>query len=224
MPEEGSRGPGMDQKSGMRTVSVSLASYLPDFFMVTPSSRRKNTGGGRGSHPTPKAGKEDLPPCWRIKYDGVRFEELLTTCGWPTEEDSTKDYDLLFRGSFSLLSVSQQRHILTLWLRQGSPNNPQSAGGTFSEQYVSKAKHRWAALIIRRTDDRWTLRTLEWITREENILEGGQRSDVLTFVALMVQLNSQLVTSDGSGPRERRRRRSISTSWMTLARDRKEWK
>ncbi|VDM84215.1 unnamed protein product [Strongylus vulgaris] len=26
--------------------------------------------------------------------------------------------------------------------------------------------HRWAGHIMRRTDDRWTLRTLEWIARE----------------------------------------------------------
>ncbi|VDM85484.1 unnamed protein product, partial [Strongylus vulgaris] len=43
-------------------------------------------------------------------------------------------------------------------------------------------------------------------------------ADVL--IARMDQLNSQLVTSNGPEPRERRRRTSIPTSWMTLARDR----
>ncbi|VDM76271.1 unnamed protein product [Strongylus vulgaris] len=33
-----------------------------------------------------------------VEYDGVRLEELLTICDWPTEEDPTKDYDLLLRG------------------------------------------------------------------------------------------------------------------------------
>ncbi|KAE9414118.1 hypothetical protein Angca_001998, partial [Angiostrongylus cantonensis] len=28
------------------------------------------------------------------------------------------------------------------------------------------AKHRWAGLIMRRTDDRWTKRTVEWTPRE----------------------------------------------------------
>ncbi|VDM84859.1 unnamed protein product [Strongylus vulgaris] len=48
----------------------------------------------------PKAGKEDLPQCWRKKlvYDGVSLEELLTICGCPIEEDPTKDCDLLLRG------------------------------------------------------------------------------------------------------------------------------
>ncbi|VDM71087.1 unnamed protein product [Strongylus vulgaris] len=40
----------------------------------------------------------------------------------------------------------------------------------------------------------------------------------------MNQLNSQLVTSNESGPRKRRRRNSIPASWMTLARDRNGWK
>ncbi|VDM82265.1 unnamed protein product [Strongylus vulgaris] len=45
------------------------------------------------------------------------------------------------------------------------------------------------------------------------------------FVALMDQLNSQLLMSNGSGPQpERSRRSSILISWMTLARDRSERK
>ncbi|KAK6764609.1 hypothetical protein RB195_024799 [Necator americanus] len=33
-------------------------------------------------------------------------------------------------------------------------------------EYVSKAKHIWAGHIMRRIDDRWTKRTLEWIPRD----------------------------------------------------------
>ncbi|KAK6755971.1 hypothetical protein RB195_014390 [Necator americanus] len=33
-------------------------------------------------------------------------------------------------------------------------------------KYISKAKHRWAGHIMRRIDDRWTKRTLEWIPRD----------------------------------------------------------
>ncbi|KAK6764844.1 hypothetical protein RB195_024966 [Necator americanus] len=33
-------------------------------------------------------------------------------------------------------------------------------------EYVSKAKHGWAGRIMRRIDDRWTKRTLEWIPRD----------------------------------------------------------
>ncbi|KAK6760946.1 hypothetical protein RB195_022136 [Necator americanus] len=35
-----------------------------------------------------------------------------------------------------------------------------------SAEYVSKAKHRWAGHIMRRIDNRWTKRTLEWIPRD----------------------------------------------------------
>ncbi|KAE9419149.1 hypothetical protein Angca_008326, partial [Angiostrongylus cantonensis] len=33
-------------------------------------------------------------------------------------------------------------------------------------EYTSRAKHRWAGHIMRRTDDRWTKRTVEWTPRE----------------------------------------------------------
>ncbi|VDM84245.1 unnamed protein product [Strongylus vulgaris] len=37
-----------------------------------------------------------------------------------------------------------------------------------SAEYVSKANHRWAGHIMRWTDDRWTLRTQQWIPRERH--------------------------------------------------------
>ncbi|VDM85850.1 unnamed protein product, partial [Strongylus vulgaris] len=54
---------------------------------------------------------------------------------------------------------------------------------------------------MRRTDDRWTLRTLKWIPRE---VVSRETTDQMGDVARMDQLNSQLVTSNGSGPREGR--------------------
>ncbi|KAE9417653.1 hypothetical protein Angca_008874, partial [Angiostrongylus cantonensis] len=33
-------------------------------------------------------------------------------------------------------------------------------------KYTSTAKHRWAGHIMRRTDDRWTKRTVKWSPRE----------------------------------------------------------
>ncbi|KAE9414312.1 hypothetical protein Angca_009944, partial [Angiostrongylus cantonensis] len=33
-------------------------------------------------------------------------------------------------------------------------------------QYTSRAKNRWAGRILRRTDARWTKRTVEWTPRE----------------------------------------------------------
>ncbi|EYB94618.1 hypothetical protein Y032_0169g215 [Ancylostoma ceylanicum] len=86
-------------------------------------------------------------------------------------------------------------------------------------EYVSKAKHRWAGHIMRREDDRWTRRTLEWIPRETKRPRGRpptRWADV--FAARMDQLNAQLETSQNS------RRRRPRCSWMTMARERIEWK
>ncbi|KAE9418603.1 hypothetical protein Angca_008030, partial [Angiostrongylus cantonensis] len=33
-------------------------------------------------------------------------------------------------------------------------------------KYTSRAKHRWAGHIMRRTDDRWSKRTVEWTPRK----------------------------------------------------------
>ncbi|KAE9413799.1 hypothetical protein Angca_002861, partial [Angiostrongylus cantonensis] len=33
-------------------------------------------------------------------------------------------------------------------------------------EYTTRAKHRWAGHIMKRTDDRWTKRTVEWTPRE----------------------------------------------------------
>ena len=33
-------------------------------------------------------------------------------------------------------------------------------------EYVAKPKHRWAGHIVRRRDDTWTKRTLEWLSKE----------------------------------------------------------
>ncbi|KAK6732101.1 hypothetical protein RB195_016466 [Necator americanus] len=47
-------------------------------------------------------------------------------------------------------------------------------------EYVSKAKHRWAGHIMRRVDDRWTKRTLEWIPRDAKRPEGDRQRDGVT--------------------------------------------
>lgn len=85
--------------------------------------------------------------------------------------------------------------------------------------YVWKAKHRWAGHIMRREDDRWTRRTAEWVPRGQT--RPRQRpatrwSDV--FVRLMKQSRLQQSST------RRRHQSRLPTSWMTLARDRMEWK
>ncbi|VDM71099.1 unnamed protein product, partial [Strongylus vulgaris] len=67
--------------------------------------------------------------------------------------------------------------------------------------------------------------TLDWIPREaKRLRERPPPRWADLFVAWRDQLNSHLVTSNGPGPRERRRRTSIPASWTTLARDRNGWK
>ncbi|KAK6738990.1 hypothetical protein RB195_020837 [Necator americanus] len=73
-------------------------------------------------------------------------------------------------------------------------------------EYVSKAKHRWAGHIMRRIDDRWTKRTLEWIPRDAKRPRGRpptRWSDV--FAARMDQLRAQLDTAQGPRQQEARR-------------------
>ncbi|KAK6763479.1 hypothetical protein RB195_023977 [Necator americanus] len=89
-------------------------------------------------------------------------------------------------------------------------------------EYVSKTKHRWAGHIMRRIDDRWTKRTLEWISRDAKRPRARPPTrwgDV--FPTRMDQLRAQLDTAEG--PRQRHSR-SLRTSWMTMARERREWK
>ncbi|KAK6749350.1 hypothetical protein RB195_001764 [Necator americanus] len=77
-------------------------------------------------------------------------------------------------------------------------------------EYVWKAKHRWAGHIMRRIDDRWTKRTLEWIPRDAKCPRGRPPTrwgDV--FATRMDQLRAQL--DKAQGPRQRRSR-SLRTS------------
>ncbi len=94
-------------------------------------------------------------------------------------------------------------------------------------EYISKAKYRWAGHIVTRTDDRWTKRTLEWIPREAKRPRGRppkRWADV--FVEKLDQLRNQLDTiqDDGMVTRGRLHTRSLPASWMTLARERNEWR
>ncbi|VDM67619.1 unnamed protein product [Strongylus vulgaris] len=81
-------------------------------------------------------------------------------------------------------------------------------------KYVFKAKHRWTGNIKRR------IAILEWIPREAKRPRGKpttRRADV--FLTRMDQLNSQLVTNNGSGPRY-----VAVQSQHHGARDRNGWK
>ncbi|KAK6765586.1 hypothetical protein RB195_025475 [Necator americanus] len=89
-------------------------------------------------------------------------------------------------------------------------------------EYISKAKHRWAGHIMRRIDDRWTKRTLEWIPRDSKRPRGRPPTrwgDV--FATRMDQLRAQLDTA--LGPRQHHSR-NLRTFWLTMARERSEWK
>ncbi|KAK6757974.1 hypothetical protein RB195_015662 [Necator americanus] len=92
----------------------------------------------------------------------------------------------------------------------------------FATQRNMYRKQNIAGHIMRRIDDRRTKRTLEWIPRDAKRPRGRpptRWSDV--FAARMDQLRAQLDTAQG--PRQRHSR-SLRTSWMTMARERNEWK
>ncbi|KAK6758057.1 hypothetical protein RB195_015708 [Necator americanus] len=89
-------------------------------------------------------------------------------------------------------------------------------------EYVSKTKHSRAGHIMRRIDDRWTKRTLVWILRDAKRPRRRLPTswgDV--FATQMEQLRAQLETAQGS---RQRHSRNLRTSWMTMARERNEWK
>ncbi|KAK6757724.1 hypothetical protein RB195_015501 [Necator americanus] len=89
-------------------------------------------------------------------------------------------------------------------------------------EYISKAKRRWAGYIMRRTDDSWTKRTPERIPRDAKRPRGRPPTRWgNVFTARMDQLRAQLDTAQG--PRQRHSR-SLRTSWMTMARERNEWR
>ncbi|KAK6761864.1 hypothetical protein RB195_022814 [Necator americanus] len=72
-------------------------------------------------------------------------------------------------------------------------------------EYVSKAKHRWAGHVMRKIDDKWTKRTLEWIPRGAKRPQGrppARWGDV--FGTRVDQLRAQLDTAQG--PRQRHSR------------------
>ncbi|VDM65040.1 unnamed protein product [Strongylus vulgaris] len=69
-----------------------------------------------------------------------------------------------------------------------------------------------------RNENEW----IAWEAKRPRSRPPTRWADV--FVARMNQLNSQQATGNGPGPRGRRRRTSIPTSWMTLAKERNGWK
>ncbi|KAK6767046.1 hypothetical protein RB195_026534 [Necator americanus] len=84
-------------------------------------------------------------------------------------------------------------------------------------EYISKAKH-----IMRRIDDRWTKRALEWISRDAKRLRGRPPTRWGDgFATRIDQLRAQLDTAQG--PRQSHSR-NLRTCWMTIARERNEWK
>ncbi|KAK6754714.1 hypothetical protein RB195_013601 [Necator americanus] len=89
-------------------------------------------------------------------------------------------------------------------------------------EHVSKAKHRCAVHIMKRIDDNCTKRTLEWIPRDAKHPRGRPPTrcgDV--FATRMHQLSSQLDTAQEP---LQRHSQNLRTSWMTIARERNEWK
>ncbi|KAK6750351.1 hypothetical protein RB195_002369 [Necator americanus] len=80
-------------------------------------------------------------------------------------------------------------------------------------EYVSKTKHRCSDHIMKRIDDRWTERTLEWFPRDAKRLRGRPPTRWGDVFAQMDQLRAQVDTAQG--PRQRHSR-SLRKSWMTM--------
>ena len=87
-------------------------------------------------------------------------------------------------------------------------------------EYASKAKHRWAGHIMRREDDRWTRRTVEWIPWDCPRPRGRPPKRWGDVFVEHVKLMRNSRTADSRG----RHQRSQRTSWMTIAKERTEWK
>ena len=98
-----------------------------------------------------------------------------------------------------------------------------------AETYTSLAKHRWAGHIVRRTDDRWTKRAVDWTPRGYTRPRGRppiRWADV--FVKRIKQAYSQLLLPQSHRHRyETRSSRHVQIKpppWTTIARRRDEWK
>ncbi|KAK6741345.1 hypothetical protein RB195_009283 [Necator americanus] len=106
-----------------------------------------------------------------------------------------------------------------LLLRSGDLRLKRNVPFSRPSEHVSKAKHRWAGHIMRRIDDRWTKRTLEWTqgTLNPRVRPPTRWGDV--FATRMDQLRAQLDTAQG--PRQHHSR-SLRTSRMTMAKERND--
>ncbi|WKY07549.1 hypothetical protein Q1695_007202 [Nippostrongylus brasiliensis] len=79
---------------------------------------------------------------------------------WPDTSATAKTHRALERCLLKFARLSQHRAGLRRSdLRQMSRLRDPA-------DYTSKAKHRWAGHIMRRDDDRWTRRTVEWLPRD----------------------------------------------------------
>ena len=78
--------------------------------------------------------------------------------------------------------------------------------------YASKAKHRWASHIMRRADDRWTGRTVEWISRDCPRPRGRPP---IGWADVFVEHVTKMRFSRAADARSRHNRLQ-PTSWMTI--------
>ena len=91
-------------------------------------------------------------------------------------------------------------------------------------EFCSRAKHRWAGHVIRRTDDRWTKRTIEWSPRDHKRPRGRpptRWADV--FTTQIKQRYMPLQTFSRYETRTRHHAQRKPPPWTTIARERNEW-
>ncbi|WKY03659.1 hypothetical protein Q1695_004984 [Nippostrongylus brasiliensis] len=122
---------------------------------------------------------------------------------WPDNKAVAKDMQTTHRAlerCFLKTSLRQQR-------QQGIRSSELREKSQLADplQYMKKSKHRWAGHLLRRKDDRWSLRVTEWLPRDHKRPLGRPPTRWADSFAKSF------------------RERSLP-HWMQVARDRAVWK
>ncbi|CAJ0919897.1 unnamed protein product, partial [Mesorhabditis belari] len=94
-------------------------------------------------------------------------------------------------------------------------------------EVIERKRFRWAGHVARRTDDRWTIRIIEWLPRDQKRPIGRPATRWSTRVAEMIREMMARVQPPSLAQANRRlrtRNNQARKHWMTIARGREMWK